>query len=145
MKTHVLILITYDVPGTELSDAVQDQLEQHRRMETDELIRPGRFDYLVGAFEKSLNDPVAEGRLPDETRCSWSGNVCDKSRVPPDLVPGALVTLDGHWHDLSDFGWRMVNEPSAANRDSLARWSARYRALLAAAPDCWVLEVWVHS
>lgn len=141
----MLVLVPYDVPGSGLSDAVMSRLEQHRRTESDESPRCGRFDYLVGAFGQTLNDPIAEGRLPVEERAAWSGNVCDKSRVPAAFVPGALVTLDGTWHDLSDFGWRMVNETSAANQDALARWSAHYRSLLATAPECWVLEVWAHS
>src|SRR5262245_55546677 len=116
------------MPGSALGDAVMDLLNKHRRIETDELMRPGRFDYLVGALRKTLNDPIAEGRLPRTERPAWSGNVCVKSRVPPDLVPGALVTADGDWHDLSDFGWRMVDEPSAANEDSFARWGAHYRS-----------------
>jgi hypothetical protein len=145
VKTHVLVLVPYDVPGADLSDAVFRRLDRHRRVESDKSPRRGRFDYLVGAFGKTLNDPIAEGRLPEQERSSWSGNVCDKSRVPPNFVPGALVTLDGTWHDLSDFGWRMVDGASVANGDSLVRWGAHYRALLAAAPDCWVLEVWAHS
>ncbi|HEY4263622.1 MAG TPA: hypothetical protein VGM98_25890 [Schlesneria sp.] len=145
VKTHVLVLVPYEVPGSDLGDALMSRLEQHRRVESDESPRLSRFDYLVGAFGKTLNDPIAEGRLPEQERSAWSGNVCDKSRVPLDFVPGALVTLGGAWHDLSDFGWRMVDGASAANQNSLARWSAHYRALLAAAPECWGLEVWAHS
>lgn len=120
-------------------------LEAHRQTENEETFRRGRFDYVVGAFAKSLNDPSAEERLPLEERKAWSGNVCDKLRVPPELVPGALVTLDGKWHDLADFGWRMTGEMSRANQDSFTRWTAHYRDMLAAAPDCWVVEVWAHS
>jgi hypothetical protein len=139
-----LVLVPYVVPPANLSEAVEDRLNQHR-FEMDDPRRAGRFDRLVGAIAKSLNDPIAEGRLPKNVRRAWSGNICDKARVPPDLVPGALVTIDGAWHDLSDFGWRMVDEPSAVNDEALARWGACYRQLLAAAPDCWVLEVWAHS
>lgn len=145
MKTHVLVLVPYEVTGTELSDAVAHILEAHREVETEGALKRGKFDYLVGAFEKSLNDPIAEGRLPITERMEWSGNVCDKHRVPRDLVPGALVTLDGKWHDLFDFGWRMAGESSSANEAAFARWTVQYQALLAAAPDCWVVELWAHS
>jgi hypothetical protein len=144
VKTHVLVFVPYDVPATELTEAVDCLLNRYR-FDVESLPGTGRFDYLVAALEKSLNDPVAEARLPNKTRRAWSGNICDKSHLPRDLVPGALITLDGTWHDLSDFGWRMVNEPSTANEEALACWSGHYRELLAAAPDCWVVEVWAHS
>ena len=144
MKTLVLVLVPYDVPGAALGDAVMERLKPHRQIESDESVR-GRFDYLVGAFEELLNDPIAEGRLPADERRAWAGNVCDKSRVPPEVIPGALVTLDGAWHDVSDFGWQMIPASTAANQRALAQWGDRYRALLAAALECWVLAMWVHS
>ncbi len=144
MKTKVFVLVPYDVPVSDVYDFAGRLLESHR-FDPDLPDSKGRFDYLVGALEKSLNDRIAEGRLPPKVRRSLSGNICEMARLPLNVVPGALVTPDGSWHDLSDFGWRMVDEPSASNDEAHLRWSARYRELVAAHPHCWVLEFWSHS
>ncbi len=144
MKTQVFVLVPYDVPPAEIGDFERLLLERHR-FDPDEPGSRGRYDYLVGALEKSLNDPVAEGHLPPKVRRSYSGNICERKNLPPDIVPAALVTPDGEWHDLSDFGWRMLNEPSNGNREAHAQWENRYRELIVAHQDCWVVEVWAHS
>ena len=144
MKTQVFVLVPYAVPPAEIGDFERRLLERHR-FNADEPEGRGRYDHLVGALEKSLNDPVAEGRLPPTVRRSYSGNICEHANLRPDIVPAALVTPDGEWHDLSDFGWRMLNEPSDENRAAFERWEKRYRELIAAHQDCWVVEVWAHS
>jgi hypothetical protein len=63
VKTQVFMLVPYDVPPGEIGDFERLLLERHR-FDPDEPGSRGRYDYLVGALEKSLNDPVAEGRLP---------------------------------------------------------------------------------
>jgi hypothetical protein len=144
VKTQVFVLIPYDVLPAEIGDFKLLLLERHR-FDPDEPGRCGHYDYLVGALEKSLTDPVAEGRLPPKIRRSYSGNICERANLPPDIVPSALVTPDGEWYDVEDFGWRMMNEPSDENRVALAKWENRYRELVAAHQDCWVVEVWAHS
>ena len=69
----------------------------------------GAFVYLVG-FERGLRDAISEGRLPDHVRRALAGRVCEMNRLPPESIPGAVVTPDGAWHDLQDHGWRMVGE-----------------------------------
>ena len=144
MKTQVFVLVPYDVPPEEIGDFTELFLERHR-LDPDKRGSRGRYDYLVGALQKSLNDPIAEGRLPTKMRRTYSGNICERANLPPDIIPGALVTPDGEWYDLGDFGWRMVREPSEENRAALQRWETRYRELIAAHQDCWVVEVWTHS
>ena len=144
MKTQVFILIPYDVPPAEFHDFEDLLLESHRTGE-DDPPRVGHFDYLVGPLRKSLNDPVAAGRLPPSVRRAYSGNICERANLPEGVVPGALVTPDGSWHDLFDFGWRMVNESSEANLEAFAQWTAHYRELIATYEDCWVVELWAHS
>lgn len=103
----------------------------------------GRFDYLVGA-DGCFDDAIAEGRLPAKVRHALRRQVSEVERLPTDLVPGALITPDGSWHDLAEEGWSMMDEPSASNEGALARWKVRYRKLLAENPCCWVVEFSAH-
>jgi hypothetical protein len=144
VKSQVFVLVPYDVPPAEIGEFERLLLEKHR-FDPDDPSSRGRYDYLVGALEKSFNDPVAEGRLPPKVRRTYSGNICERANLPADLVPAALVTPDGEWHDLADFGWKMVKEPSDENRAARAHWEIRYRELIAAHHNCWVVEVWAHS
>ena len=144
MKTQVFVLVPYDVPPRDIGDYERLLLERHRSDPDDPGVG-GRFDYLVGALSKSFNDSPAEGRLPPEVRRAYSGNICEHANLPVDLVPDALVTPDGVWHDLRDFGRRMIGEPRGEDRAALALWTARYRELIAVHEDCWVVEVWAHS
>jgi hypothetical protein len=144
VKTQVFLLVPYDVPPDDIGDYERLLLERHR-ITPDDLSTRGRFDYLVGALQKSLNDPLAESRLPQTVCRAYSGNICERANLPADVVPRALVTPDGVWNDLSDFGWRMAVEPNEENCTALALWTARYRELIAAHENCWVVEVWAHS
>lgn len=144
MKTHVFVIVPYGVASAEIDDFKQLLLANHR-FDPDQPGSKGRFDYLVGPLHKSFHDVVAEGRLPPKVRRTYYGNICECANLPAEMVPGALVTPDGRWHDVTDFGWKMTSEPSAENRAAFARWERRYRELIAAHSDCWVLEFWAHS
>ena len=143
MKTQVFVLVPRTVTPDTIDEYVRRLLEPHR-CDPDERRGAGRFDYLVGAMTQSFDDPAAEARLPPDLRDAYAGNVCDRANLP-DLVPGALVTPDGAWHDLADFGWRMADGDNASNRAAFDRWSKRYHDLIAAHDAGWVVEVWAHS
>jgi hypothetical protein len=150
MKTQVFVIVPYDVPPNEIPEFV-DLLLQQSQIKSDDW-KSGRWDYRVGALAQTLNDPVAEGRLPSDVRRMLSGNICDRCRLPPEAIPGALVTPDGKWHDLGDFGWRMVkfgwrkvDEPCEANDIAMREWAARFHELISGHEHCWVVEAWVHS
>ena len=143
MKTHVFVLVPYDVPPTDIPEFVEQLLQQSCRNPDDPA--GGRWDGGVGPLARTLNDPIAEGRLPPKVRRTFSGNICDRCRLPPGVVPGALVTPDGKSHDLGDFGWRMVKEPCEANRIALDKWTARFNELMSEHEQCYVVEVWMRS
>jgi hypothetical protein len=143
LKTQVFVLVPLSVPPSALLGAADRMVERNRMGESGRL-GEGRFDYLVGAGG-CFDDPVAEGRLPGPAKRSLRRCVTEVERLPADLVPGAVVTPDGRWHDLADEGWHMLEEPSAANEEALARWRARCRKLLAENPYCWVVEFNAHS
>jgi hypothetical protein len=149
MTTQVFVLVPYDVAPADVLAFVDLALEPHR----SDPDAPGRvhrrFDHLSGGSRRSFADPVAEGRLPSKMRGTLAGHICELAHLPPCVVPGALVTPDGAWHDLADFGWVMVPDDSiiaaVANRAAWDRWANRYRELLATNADCWVVEVFAKS
>lgn len=145
MKTTVFILIPYSVgPAgvTRFADEVLGRYCAH----ADHPVTSGRYDYLVGVGDKGLlNDPTTERRLPLAIRRMVTGRICEVEHLPSEAVPGAVITPDGAWHDLSDFGWRLIDGRSTSNLEAEARWAARYRELLARHPHCWVLETRAHS
>lgn len=144
MKTQVFVL----VPSQILPDGVSGYLDHVLRKHRDSPEQQGeraRFDYLVGALAQTLHDPEAVALLPEETRRDYEGNFCLSANLPSDYVPGALITCDGTWHDLSDFGWRMVARNGRSNRDAMAQWTVRYHELIRQADFQWVVEIWAHS
>jgi hypothetical protein len=152
MKTQVFVIVPYDVPANEIPEFVDLLLKQSQIISDD--WNTARWDYRVGALAQILNDPVAEGHLPADVRPMLSGNICDRCRLPPDAIPGALVTPDGKWHDLGDFGWRMVKFgwrkadelcDSEANEQARATWTSHFQAIMASYENCWIVEAWVHS
>ncbi|HET6422805.1 MAG TPA: hypothetical protein VFG20_03925 [Planctomycetaceae bacterium] len=144
MKTRVFVLIPFDVPADQISEHCQRLLQPHRMQEDDPEPR-GHYDYLVGALDEGFNDATTESRLPPHIQREFAGNICEATRLPPDADCGALITADGCWHDLSDFGWRMVRQSDKENLAALAAWQRHYRALLKGHPNCWVVAIWVHS
>jgi hypothetical protein len=64
--------------------------------------------------------------------------------LPPDHEASAVITPDGVWHDLEDFGWRMMREPSPGNASALAKWRLRYQTILTEFADMVGVEVVYH-
>lgn len=144
MKTKVLVLIPATVSPEEIGDFILRQLTPYR-LDEDAPSPQARFDYLVGPLEDSFADADTENRLPESIRRDYAGNICEMGRLPVKVNAGALVTPDGAWHDLSDFGWRMSREPGPANQQAFSRWEAKLRELLQAHSHGWVVAVWAHG
>jgi len=144
MKTKVFVLVPHAVPPDQISSYLDRQLQQHRLIE-EATTSGGRFDYLVGPLETCFDDKVTEGRLPQKIGRAFQGNICEISRLQPNQRSGAIVTPDGNWHDLRDFGWKTTMEPSPENQEAESRWDLRARELLSLHPDCWVVAIWAHS
>jgi hypothetical protein len=143
LKTQVFVLVPYSFGADAVLEVADRLMGQHRRQAEDARSR-GRFDYLVGP-DGCFRDHVAEGRFPKKIQRSVVGKICEIERLPSNLVPGALVTPDGNWYDLSDHGWQLLNEGSEANQNARSSWANRYHELIRAHPHCWVLEFCAHS
>jgi len=67
------------------------------------------------------------------------------SRLPPDYRVSAAITPDGTWHDIEDFGWRLVDGDSPQNQAALARWQAHFRDIVERHPHAIGVEVHCHG
>ncbi|WP_442505696.1 hypothetical protein SH528x_004496 [Novipirellula sp. SH528] len=102
-----------------------------------------RFDYLC-LFDSTLNCAETDLELRESIHNDYAGYVSRVHRLDPCASAGAVVTPDGQWHDLSDFGYRLMNDADS-NAEPLERWHEHYWKLMRDNPDCWVIETWAHS
>jgi len=118
------------------------------------LLRPHRLN--EEAYDPSWRTDywtTGDGHIADPQTASELGiddadlaaNVCFVPRIAGRCTPSAIVTPDGAWHDLFDFGWRVAAEETPANRAAWERWSAHAAELLAAHADCVAVELDTHS
>ena len=114
----------------------------------DALLRPHqpsrRYDYwTIG--DGNITDPETSAALGLTGDEEFGPNVCFVSRLGGRVTPGAIVTPDGAWHDLVDFGWKFRERDTPAGQEAYARWCAHAAEVLAAHEDCVAVEIDTHS
>jgi hypothetical protein len=109
MKTSVLIILPAATVDTK--DEIAKRLEPYRHREEPDYFF-GRWDYWTTGEPGLLED---SGLIkPNEPRFSRLG---------------AVVDLQGKWHDIEDFGWKLVNE-ELDNKEPLRQWRAHLEKVL---------------
>jgi hypothetical protein len=141
MHTLTIVLLPRDTPN--LSQACSDLLKPYQ-LDWDDLDRPSRLDYwTIG--DESIADADSATTLGVADDRDLARNVCLVSRLRPDFVPGAVVTPEGQWYDLSDHGWRFIDGDTHANRTAMVGWAAQVQELFATHEDCVAVEIDTHS
>lgn len=145
MKHSLLVLLEPDVD--DLDAALRRALEP-RRLNDDspESIQAYHWDYwfLPEEDQPPLSSIVAR-RFP-----SCSPDLVRYAAYVADLPDGygyhatAILTPDGQWHDLEDFGWKLLAEPSPSNARALTAWASHATELLRTHTDHIGVLVWVH-
>ncbi|GAA5511222.1 hypothetical protein Rcae01_06738 [Novipirellula caenicola] len=137
-----ILLVLLDRGTTELDRALDDALAPHRLDEDAKSWPRFYWDYWhltsnpFGGFAPDTHDiePVA----------NCNRHACIVGVLPVDYNPSAIITPDGLWNDLSEFGWRLIDEPSAANTAAMAKWQQRVAKLRQISSDCIGVEVLYH-
>ncbi len=135
MKTQLHVLVPASTNPLQLQDAVQTLPALHRQAHNDTIQPNWRSDYLC-LFDPTLNCAETDAELPYEIRDDFASYISRVHRLRLDAIAGAVVTPDGRWHDMHDFGYRMMNDaesnaaaetvsrtPSASIRRTLGSWS----------------------
>lgn len=112
-------------------------------MKDDEWTPDTHLDYwTVGGG--NINDSFTAAQLGVAANPDLATNVCLVSRLPVDFIPGAIVTPDGKWHDLSDFDWKLIRGDSQDNRNAQIFWADAVGGLFATHKDCVAIEFDTH-
>ncbi|MEM8667715.1 MAG: hypothetical protein AAGG48_09385 [Planctomycetota bacterium] len=139
MKTHLHILVPTSTTLFGIQDAMEALLAPHRLRHDDSIQPNWRFDYLC-LFDASAE---TDAELPREM-FDYAGYISRVERLRADVSAGAMITPDGVWHDVHDFGYRIMNVLES-NSVPQQKWGRHYRQLLKHNPDCWIIETWAHS
>ncbi len=140
---HTLTFVLLRPPFGDLSAAIDSLLAPHR-MKDDEYDPARRWDYWTMG-DNNIADAETETAIGLAEDDEYHGNVCFVSRLEGRRTPAAIVTPDGAWHDLFDFGWKFMERDTTQGQQAYDRWCAHAAALLAAHRDCLAVEIDTHS
>ncbi|MDV6236124.1 hypothetical protein CH379_010875 [Leptospira ellisii] len=128
MKSHITVLI--DSSTQDIHTELKRMLEPHRLNEDDaDSIRKHHWDYWFFPSENRFDDGELKARFrgTDPEILVHSSYV---RNLPGDYSTSGIILLDGSWIDLQDFGWRLMNEPSAKNRSAWEKWLKKLELFL---------------
>lgn len=138
---HYTLLVILTRPPMDLRSHVTALLAPFQ-LENKEGVRPCWDWFTIG--DGPFSDAPAALSFPDldesERTC-----VCRVGQLPADYSAAALLTPDGAWHDIEDFGWRMLDGESERNRRADEAWSWFFKETIARYPDAIGLEVHCHG
>jgi len=140
---HSVTFVLLRPPIGDLEPTIDALVKPHQR---DDVVFDAkkRWDYwTIG--DGNITDPETSAALGLTADEDYGPNVCFVSRIGGRCTPASIVTPDGTWHDLFDFGWTFRERDTPAGRDAYARWCAHAAEVLAAHHDCVAVEIDTHS
>jgi hypothetical protein len=96
---------------------------------------------------------IGDGPFTDETTSAQFAGIDEPmkscisrvDRLPGDYSAAALLTPDGIWHDIEDFGWRLIDENSPNNERAAAEWRTHFTEIIGRHRDAIGVEVHCHG
>jgi hypothetical protein len=142
MKSHVSVLLK--CPVNSIADGLNQTLEMHRLDENDiKSIEAHHWDYWRFPTGEHFSDQEVQKAFPSESSDVLRNSTYVRN-LPKDYRTSAVITEDGSWSDLGDFGWRLIDEPSPSNEQARQKWLVRLKELLAAHQDHLCVQVVTH-
>jgi hypothetical protein len=140
---HAITFVLLRPPIVDLRAAI-DELLRPYRLNEDHYEVSWRYDYWTvgGGNITDAHTATAIGLTRDE---DYGPNVCFVSRIGDRCIPVNIITPDGVWHGLADFGWKFRERDVPTGRAVYSRWCAHVAAVLAASHDCVAVEIDTHS
>lgn len=150
MKSHISVLI--DSSATSLIESLKLALEPHRLNEDDldnpESIRAWDYwffadDWFAELALKGLAGELTQ-RYPEDSE-ELLNNSAFVRNLPEGYSTSGIITPDGKWHDLQDFGWGLIKDPCPENDRAEEAWAAKTKELFAAHQDHICIAVVLHT
>ena len=123
MKGRLLVLLDPDL--SDFDTALAAILEPHRLDEDAESWPSYHWDYW-----HLTTDPFGEPKTATtdiDAKCGH--NACVVGTLHDDYLPSAVITPDGCWNDLSEHGWRLIDDPCESNSNAMREWEERFAKL----------------
>lgn len=142
MKSHITVIV--DGTAENLEEQFKLAVEQHRLDEDSlESIRSHHWDYWYLFHECGLKDPEIKENYPslDEELLYNTSYI---KNLPQEYQTSGVICLNGKWVDLQDFGWRMIDEPSASNSLAVEKWNRELEGILKSNANNICVEILVH-
>ena len=140
MKGRLLVMLNPD--ESDFDAALEATLEPHRLDEDAEVSPSYYWDYW-----HLTSDPFGELQ-PARQETTIDGRCARNSRIVGELhdeyLPSAVITPDGEWNDLSEHGWRLIDDPCESNANALHEWEVRFSKLRAKHFNMVGVEVLYH-
>ncbi len=128
MKSPIAVLL--ESTCVDIEDSLENVLERHRLDEDDDRsIFNHHWDYWLFSEADQFDDPEIKVRYPGISG-EFLKNASYVKNLPLNYSTTGVVTYDGIWIDLQDFGWRMMSEPSSKNGRAKRLWGAALRGIL---------------
>jgi hypothetical protein len=140
---HYDVLVILDLPVTHLREKVAEQMRPFR-LDWDhaESVSRSRWDWYSLPPDGPFSDPGVRGLISDLALLS---RVCRMAQLPLDYSVSAAITPDGTWHDLEDFGWRLIDGDSPQNKETLTKWQSHFRDIVVRHQGAVGVEVHCHG
>ena len=140
---HSITFVLLRPPIVDIEETIDALLLPHR-LDEQHYDRPWRYDYwTIG--DGNITDAETAAAVDLAGDGDYGPNVCFVSRLGDRCTPGDIVTPDGVWHGLYDFGWKFLERETPAGEEAYARWCAHAAEVLAAHQDCVAVEIDTHS
>lgn len=140
---HSVTLVLVRPPIADLHATIDALLRPHR-LDEEHYDPAWRYDYWT-LGDGNISDAETAAVMGLTGNEDYGTNVCFVSRIGDRCTPANIVTPDGVWHGLFDFGWKFRERDMPAGQDAYARWCAHAAAVLAAHQDCVAVEIDTHS
>lgn len=77
------------------------------------------------------------------------GNICLVSNIKEFSFPAAIITPEGTWNDISDYGYRLVNDQEGKdqteNDNAKDKWQLKIKEIFNENKDCVAIAIMTHS